>query len=117
MNINSLLNKIKKHPDYGRAGMLLCHNGVVRSFSQNKKKVKGLRISVDHEKLDRIIEENKKRPGIIEILVEIIEDKDLYVGDDIMYLIVAGDIRDNVIATLKDTLDAIKTNVTKKEEF
>jgi molybdopterin synthase catalytic subunit len=34
-----------------------------------------------------------------------------------MLLVVAGDIRDNVIATLKDTLNAIKTTVTRKTEF
>jgi len=34
-----------------------------------------------------------------------------------MFLVVAGDIRDNVIMTLNDTLNAIKTTVTKKTEF
>jgi molybdopterin synthase catalytic subunit len=39
------------------------------------------------------------------------------VGDDIMLLVVAGDIRENVIAVLNDTLNAIKTSVTNKTEF
>ena len=33
-----------------------------------------------------------------------------------MLLVVAGDIRENVIAVLNDTLNAIKTTVTKKTE-
>jgi hypothetical protein len=34
-----------------------------------------------------------------------------------MHLIVAGDIRENVIPVLRDTLEAIKTTVTEKIEY
>ena len=117
MNPSLLIYKIKKHPDYNRVGMILCHNGVVRGTSRDGRKVSGLKIAVDHTKLMKIMDENKKRPGIVEILVEIAENKELSVGEDVMLLVVAGDIRDNVIMTLNDTLDAIKTTVTKKTEF
>jgi molybdopterin synthase catalytic subunit len=96
--------------------MILCHNGVVRETARDGRKVTGLKVNVDHEKLDRIVAENKNRPGIIEILVEIAEDKMLSIGDDVMVLVVAGDIRQNVISALEDTLNAIKTTVTKKTE-
>ncbi|MBU2622333.1 MAG: molybdenum cofactor biosynthesis protein MoaE [Proteobacteria bacterium] len=117
MNQSILINKIKKHPDYNRVGMILCHNGVVRGTSRDGRKVSGLKIAVNHTKLKKIIDKNKKRPGIVEILVEIADNKELSVGDDVMLLVVAGDIRENVIMTLKDTLNAIKTTVTKKTEF
>jgi len=117
MNLNNLIDAVKKHPDYDKAGMILCHNGVVRSTSRDGRQVSGLRITVDHEKLRNVITENKKRKGIIEILIEIAEDKDLSVGDDVMFLVVAGDIRDNVIEALKETLNDIKTTVTTKTEF
>ncbi|MBU4345194.1 MAG: molybdenum cofactor biosynthesis protein MoaE [Proteobacteria bacterium] len=117
MNLNNLIDAVKKHPDYSKAGMILCHNGVVRGTSRDGRQVSGLRIVVDHEKLRNVITENKKRKGIIEILIEIAENKDLSVGDDVMFLVVAGDIRDNVIEALKETLDDIKTTVTTKTEF
>jgi len=117
MNMMMLIDKIKKNPEYDRVGMILCHNGVVRGTSRDGRKVSGLKIAVDHTKLIKIIDENKKRPGIVEILVEIAENKELSVGEDVMLLVVAGDIRDNVIMTLNDTLNAIKTTVTKKTEF
>ncbi|MFH1074170.1 MAG: molybdenum cofactor biosynthesis protein MoaE [Candidatus Firestonebacteria bacterium] len=117
MNPAILIDKIKKHPNYNRVGMILCHNGVVRGTSRDGRKVSGLKIAVDHTKLKKIIDENKKRSGILEILVEIAENKELSVGDDVMLLVVAGDIRENVIMTLNDTLNAIKTTVTKKTEF
>ena len=117
MNLTHLIEKIKKHPDYDKAGMILCHNGVVRSTSRDGRKVSGLKISVNHKKLNKVINENKKKPGIVEILVEIADNKDLLLGDDVMLLVVAGDIRDNVIPALSDTLNAIKTTVTSKTEF
>ena len=39
------------------------------------------------------------------------------VGDDVMLLVVAGDVRENVIAVLTDTLEDIKGTVTAKTEF
>ncbi len=117
MDLTRMIDSIKKHPDYHQAGMILCHNGVVRDTSRDGRKVSGLTLSVDHEKLRQVVETYKRKPGIIEILVEIAENKNLAVGDDVMFLVVAGDIRENVIAVLSDTLNAIKTTVTQKTEF
>jgi len=116
MDISRMIATVKRHPDFEKVGMILCHNGVVRSTSRDGRKVNRLRVRVDHEKLDRIIWEQKQKPGIIDILVEIAENKDLAVGDDVMLMVVAGDIRENVIAVLTDALNAIKTEVTKKTE-
>jgi molybdopterin synthase catalytic subunit len=38
------------------------------------------------------------------------------VGDDVMFIVVAGDLRDHVIPVLEDTLNAIKERVTHKTE-
>jgi molybdopterin synthase catalytic subunit len=112
-----MLESIKQNPNYKKAGMILCHNGVVRGTSRDGHAVKGLRVSVDHQKLAEIISEQKKTAGIVDIRVEIAEDRDLAVGDDVMLLLVAGDIRENVIAVLTDTLNLIKSTVTRKTEF
>ncbi len=116
MNLSLLMENIKKHPEYDKMGMILCHNGVVRGTSRDGRKVSGLDISVDREKLEQIIEKHKKKLGIIEIIVEIIDDGYLAVGDDIMLLLVAGDIRENVIPVLHETLNDIKMIVTSKTE-
>jgi molybdopterin synthase catalytic subunit len=116
MNLQQLIDQIKQHPDYHKAGMILGHNGVVRATSRDGKSVSGLTVQVDQDRLKKIVAENKRRPGIIEILVEIFDDRDLSVGDDVMLLVVAGDIRENVIETLSLTLNAIKKTVTRKSE-
>ena len=117
MNINKLLESIKQNPNYDKVGMILCHNGVVRGTSRDGRAVKGLRVAVDHQKLETIITEQRKIAGIMDIQVEIAEDRDLAVGDDVMLLLVAGDIRENVIKVLTDTLNLIKSTVTNKTEY
>ncbi len=117
MTLNDIVEKMKNHPRYTDAGMILYHNGTVRNSSRSGEPVKALEIHVDHEKLEKLLERQRKKEGIVEILVHIVEDKRLYPGDDVMYLAVAGDIRERVIAVLAETLDEIKTDVTWKEEF
>ncbi|MBA3011569.1 MAG: molybdenum cofactor biosynthesis protein MoaE [Proteobacteria bacterium] len=117
MRIATLLEQIKQHPNYSKAGMVLCHNGVVRATSREGQAVTGLEIIVDHDRLAQIIAAQKATPGIVEILVHIEEKKHLSVGDDVMFLLVAGDIRETVIKTLTDTLNQIKSEVTQKTQF
>jgi len=117
MNADQLISKIKTHPTYDRVGMILCHNGVVRGTSRDGRKVTGLRVAVDPKRLAKVIDEHRSHPGIVDIQVEIAADADLSIGDDVMLLVVAGDIRENVIDALTDTLNAIKTTVTAKTEF
>ena len=117
MSMDDLVAQIKQHPQYDKVGMILCHNGVVRGTSRDGRKVRGLKVAVDYDKLDRIIVEQKERVGIVEILVQINAGRDLRVGDDVMHLVVAGDIRENVIAGLTETLNLIKSTVTTKTEY
>jgi molybdopterin synthase catalytic subunit len=117
MDLDQMIQRIKEHPNFHQAGMILCHNGVVRSTSRDGRSVRGLSVAVDRQRLKDIVAENKRQPGIVDILVEIFDDRPLAVGDDVMYLVVAGDIRETVIDVLSRTLDAIKTTVTRKHEI
>ncbi|UCG80281.1 MAG: molybdenum cofactor biosynthesis protein MoaE [Desulfobacterales bacterium] len=115
MGLTTLIETLKSHPDYTQVGMILCHNGIVRGTSRDGRPVSGLTLTVDHEALDAILSEQRQRSGIVEILVEIREGS-LRVGDDVMFIVVAGDLRDHVIPVLEDTLNAIKKRVTHKVE-
>ena len=117
MDINKMMHQIKSHPDFDRVGMVLCHNGVVRATSRDGRKVSGLQVAADAEKLEQILTAQKQKTGILDIRVEIAADRDLSVGDDVMLLLVAGDIRENVIAVLTETLNLIKSTVTTKTEY
>ena len=116
MDSQHLIDTVKKHPEFGRVGMILCHNGIVRGTSRDGRRVKGLEVSVDHDRLNRIIAEGLRRPGIVAIEVSIAENRYLPVGEDVMVLVVAGDVRENVLSALQSMLEAIKKTATRKIE-
>ena len=115
MDLTDMVKMVKKHPDYHKAGMILCHNGVVRASSRDGSPVEKLEVKADRERLAEIISVMKKRQGIIEVLAEVKEGT-LLPGDDIMYVVVAGDFRENVFDVLMETVNMIKRDVTKKSE-
>ncbi|WP_300670817.1 molybdenum cofactor biosynthesis protein MoaE [Desulfoluna sp.] len=116
IQIDQMIREIKAHPDFGKAGMVLAHNGVVRESSRDGRAVTGLTVHVNHERLDELMAEYRGRDGIVEILVAIEEETSLSVGDDVMAIVVAGDVRENVISTLEGLLNAVKAEVTSKTE-
>ena len=115
MSLMDLIGRVKVHPDYKKVGMILCHNGVVRGTTRDGRPVTEMTVQADHVRLSEIVAEMKKRPGIAEVLVEVREGK-LRVGEDVMLVVVAGDLRENCFPVLEDTVNAIKRDVTKKTE-
>ena len=115
MDITSVLAKIKSHPGYRSAGMVLIHNGTVRATSRKGSPVSSLVLTPDRTRLDAIVDEMKKKQGIIEIVAEVNEGI-LAPGDDIMIIAVAGDYRENVFPVLREMIDKVKTSVTEKIE-
>ena len=115
MNLMEMIEQVKAHPDYSRVGMILCHNGVVRSTSRDGRAVTALTVRADRDRLREIVADLKGRPGIVEVLVEIREGR-LRTGDDVMYVVVAGDFRENVFSALMDAVNRIKSDVTRKVE-
>lgn len=116
MGLMDLIGRVKARPDYDRVGMILCHNGVVRGTARDGRAVSELTVKADHARLAQIIAEMKKRPGIVDVLAEVREGK-LLVGEDVMYVVVAGVLRENCFPVLEDTVNAIKRDVTRKTEI
>lgn len=116
MDLPAMINQIKNHPEFSKAGMVLYHNGVVRDSSRDGRPVTGLTVTVDQEKLGRILDRTRAMPGIVDALVHINSDTPLVVGDDVMFLAVAGDIREHVIDALSYALERIKTEATAKTQ-
>ena len=112
-----LIDTIKSRPDYDKVGMILCHNGVVRGTSRNGRPVSGLKMSINYNRLENLLTEYRREPGIVDIQIALNNQIYLTVGDDVMVLVVAGDVRENVIDILRRLLDDIKTTVTHKTEF
>lgn len=118
MNISRAIAAMKERPGFTeKVGMILVHNGVVRAWSrQEAGRVVALEVTPDQEKIEAIREELLKRPGIFDIVVQAKSGR-FEPGDDLLFLIVAGDIRENVKPVLSDLLDRIKGEAISKKEI
>ncbi len=118
MDISKRIAEMKQQPGFNEnVGMILIHNGTVRGWSRmdNKKEVVALEVTPDLEKIETIRQELLKREGIYDIVIEALTGRFLP-GDDLLYMIVAGDIRENIKPALADLLDRVKAEaITKKE--
>ncbi len=117
MDINKIVEEIKQRPGFtDNVGMLLVHNGVVRAWSRNgNAPVTSLTVRPDRVKMQAICDEMQTRPGIFAIAFEASEGE-CQVGDDLLSLVVAGDIRENVIETLTILLNRVKDEAVVKQE-
>jgi molybdopterin synthase catalytic subunit len=118
MDINKTLAELKQTPGFTEnVGMMLVHNGVVRAWSRNDRSpVKKVKVTSDRERILAICRELEQEPGIFKILAEAAEGE-LKPGDDLLFLVVAGDIREHVKATFAELLDRIKAEAVMKQEF
>lgn len=113
--IDAWIKEIKGRADFNDLGMILVHNGMVRATSKDGKPVKGMHLSYDKQKLIRLLDELRKRDGIVEMKVWINEG-DLLIGDDIMYALVAGRFRTVVIPVLEELVSRIKKEIVAEKE-
>lgn len=114
-SIDLWLKEAKQHESAPKIGMYLTHNGVVRQSAKAKvrqgaedtKPVTGLYFSYDANKVDEVIAATYKMDGIYYIRVWLNEGE-LNVGDDIMYVLIGGDIHPRVVDALQYMVGRIK---------
>jgi len=113
--VDEIIKRILAREGSERVGMILAHVGVVRGFSREGGPVRKVKVRVDHRALEEILRQARQRPGIFAVEAQVNEGE-LGLGEVLMVLVVAGDFRENVIETLRETLNEIKARVTSKEE-
>ncbi len=114
--VDDWIKEIKKDNDPAAVGMILVHNGVVRGTAKDGKPVKTMQLSYNQEALDVCVNRLRKREGIAAIRAWINSGM-LNVGDDIMYLLVAGRFRTDVLPVLQELLSTVKNEIVREEEF
>ncbi len=105
-------------------GMFLLHNGVVRRSAKAKVRggdanaadVTGMRFSYDRAAADAAIAETRRMEGISIVRVWMNEGE-LAVGDDIMYVLVGGDIRPHVVDALQHLVGRLKNDCVTETEL
>jgi len=102
--------EVKARPEAAGIGLLLSHQGIVRGSSRSGEPVTGMELSVDRERLAAVLAEAATWPGIVAVRAWVNEGS-LAVGDDIMKVLVAGDIREHVFDGLQRLVGTIKREV------
>ena len=123
-SIDAWLKEAKTHESAPKIGMYLTHNGVVRQTPKAKVRygvedaqdVTGMVFSYDPKKVDEIIAETYKMEGIYYIKVWLNEGQ-LQVGDDIMFVLIGGDIRPRIIDALNYLVGRIKNECVVETEL
>ncbi|MBO4675954.1 MAG: molybdenum cofactor biosynthesis protein MoaE [Oscillospiraceae bacterium] len=123
-SVDAWLREAKADREAGKIGMYLLHNGTVRASAraavregEDLPPVRKMEFSYDREKVDAAVAEAKALPGISLIRVWL-NSGELQPGDDIMYVLIGGDIRPRVVDALNFLVGKIKSEcVVEKEIF
>ena len=111
ISLNDLVDKVKSVPKFEEAGALAIFIGVVRGKTETGETVEKLEIEAYEEKADEVLgnicEDLKKKEGIIDIQIHhFLGEFD--VGEELVYVLVAGGHRNNVFSVLKEAVERYK---------
>lgn len=123
-SMDQWLKEAKEDPNAGKVGMYLTHNGIVRETAKaavregdrTAKPVCGMVFSYDAEKVAAAVEDTYKMDGIYFVRTWLNEGE-LQVGDDIMYVLIGGDIRPHVVDALQYLVGRIKSECVSETEL
>ncbi len=123
-SVDQWLKEAKADESAPRVGMYLTHNGTVRELPKKQvrqgiddgSKVVGMNFSYDAEAVEKARQEALQMPGI-EYVRCWLNEGTLKVGDDIMYVLIGGDIRPHVVDCLQELVGRIKNEMVSEVEI
>lgn len=122
-SIDAWLAEAKADESAATCGMYLTHNGTVRELPKklvregidDGRKVVGMTFSYDAEKVEKARLKALEMPGIGYVRCWLNEGT-LKVGDDIMFVLIGGDIRPRVVECLQEFVGCIKNSCVSEVE-
>ena len=123
-SLDTWLQEARQASDAGKVGMYLTHVGLVRETAraqvrdgvQNTAPVKGMLFAYDADAVEAAIEATRRMEGIYHVRVWLNEGE-LQVGDDIMRVLIGGDIRPHVVDALQYLVGRIKSECVQENEL
>lgn len=118
--LEKLIKESKKNPDFQKAGAIAVFIGVVRGETPKGEKVQKIEIEAYEERandvLSKICQDLKNRKGIVDVQIHHFIGE-FNVGEDLVYVLVAGSHRENVFPVLKEAVERYKRDapIFKKE--
>jgi len=106
-----MMKNMKDKPDFHKAGAMALFIGVVRGETLEGNKVQKLELEAYEEKanevLTRICKDLKKKKGIVDVQIHHLLGE-FSVGEDLVYVLVAGSHRKNVFPVLEEAVERYK---------
>ena len=123
-SVDRWLTEAKQDPSAPKCGMYLVHNGTVRQDAKKKVResaedtlpVSEMEFSYDEDKVNASVAQAYLLEGIYYIKVWLNSGR-LKVGDDIMFVLIGGDIRPHVVDALNFLVGKIKDECVSEKEI
>ncbi len=118
--LSDLINQVRGNPNFRKAGAIGIFIGVVRGETPEGRVVKKLELEAYEEKaseaLEKICAELREKEGIVDVQIHHLIGE-FNVGEDLVYVIVAGSHRHQVFPVLEEAVERYKreTFLFKKE--
>jgi len=110
-SLDKMVESVKHGQDSGKIGALAIFVGVVRGETLGGEKVQKLEVESYEENANHVLscicQDLKKREGVVDVQIHHFTG-DFRVGEDLVYVLVAGSHRENVFPVLKEAVERYK---------
>ncbi|MDH5815216.1 MAG: molybdenum cofactor biosynthesis protein MoaE [Candidatus Nezhaarchaeota archaeon] len=114
ISLQDIIEDVKRGPQARRIGCILTFTGVVRGIASNGSEVVKLEYEAYDEaarlKLEEIVRDLKKIQGIVDVRIHHFVGS-LSVGEDIVYIVVAAEHREEGFNALREAIERLKSEV------
>ncbi len=114
LSVSDLIGSIKKNSDFGKVGAIALFVGVARGETLEGKKVEKLTLEAYEEKADEVLakicSDLSRKQGIVDVQIHHFLGE-FGVGDDLVYVSVAGSHRTQVFLVLQEVVERYKKEV------
>jgi molybdopterin synthase catalytic subunit len=115
-----MINNVKNQSNFKKAGAITLFIGVVRGETKKGEKVQKLELEAYEEKANQVLtsicDDLRKKPGVIDVQIHHLLGE-FNVGEDLVYVLVAGSHRQNIFPVLEEAVERYKSQapIFKKE--
>ena len=111
LKLEDVLNSVRQNPNYSKVGAVAFFIGTVRGESLQGETVKALELEAYSEKADETLEnickDLKARKDIVDVQIHHFTGK-FDLGEDLVYVLVAGGHRKDVFPVLEEAVERYK---------
>ncbi len=122
LSLQDIIDAMKKEVDFRKAGAIATFVGVVRGNTEKGEKVQRLTLEAYEDKANEVLanicNDLRKRLGIVDVQIHhLLGEFD--VGEDLVYVLVAGSHRRDVFPVLEEAVERYKREalIFKKEQI